>query len=313
MGLVQLFSIGSMSDTYPDGFYPGSSIAPPKWTDAAGQPSVVQFNGLVYVKSERHTGGTGKPNEEEVGGIRTWKLYTATGQQAQIEKGLRFYWQHLHSVIPEGGVAVVYDEDCYNHIGSLYFQAASVIGSASQNNYPVSTASTDYRLIAPVPSGNVLETATGIFTKWQPTYIPAPTLSQVYGGNGYSSPQPNDPSPPPPPTLLPVDLVVNKYITCPHPVFVDKTYTGYVEKLEQTATWVSDGSGGYNYVSAAISITQVAITPPHTVTQQDFIDYVEGTTPYPLPTQTFSVTGGADYWVGWGEVVLTGVSPSANA
>ena len=309
MGLVQLFSIGSMSDTYPDGFYPGSSTAPPKWTNAAGQPTFVQFNGLVYEKSNRHTGGTGKPNEEEVGGIRTWKLYTATGQQAQIEKGFRFYWQHLHTVIPEGGVALVYDDDCYNHI-SNYFQVISFFGSASQNLYPASTASTDYRLIAPIPSGNSLETATGIFTKWQLTYTAAPTLSQVYGGNGYSSPQPNDPSPPPPPTLLPVDLVINKYITCPHPVFVGKTYTGYVEKLEQTATWVSDGSGGYNYVSAAISITQVAIT--HTVTQQDFIDYVEGTTPYPLPTQTFSVTGGEDYWVGWGEVVLTGVSPSAN-
>lgn len=309
MGLAQLFSIGSMSDTYPDGVYPGSSIAPPKWTDSAGQPTVVQFNGLVYEKSNRHTGGTGKPNEEEVGGIRTWKLYTPTGQQAQIEKGFRFYWQHLHSVIPEGGVAVVNDEDCYNHIGSLYFQAGSVIGSASQNNYPVSTASTDYRLISPVPSGNVLETATGIFTKWQPPYTPAPTLSQVYGGNGYSSAPPDDPSPPTPPTLLPVDLVVNKYITCPHPVFVGKTYTGYVEKLEQTASWVYNGSS-YDYVSDAISISQESIT--HTVTQQDFIDYVEGTTPYPLPTQTFSVTGGADYWVGWGEVVLTGVSPSAN-
>ena len=309
MGLAQLFSIGSMSDTYPDGVYPGSSIAPPKWTNSAGQPTVVQFNGLVYEKSNRHTGGTGKPNEEEVGGIRTWKLYTPTGQQAQIEKGFRFYWQHLHSVIPEGGVAVVYDEDCYNHIGSLYFQAGSVIGSASQNNYPVSTASTDYRLIAPIPSGNVLETATGIFTKWHLPYTPAPTLSQVYGVNGYSSDQPGYP-PTTPPTLSPVDLVVNKYITCPHPVFVGKTYTGYVEKLEQTATWVANGSGGYDYVSSAISISQVAIT--HTVTQQDFIDYVEGTTPYPLPTQTFSVTGGADYWVGWGEVVLTGVSPSAN-
>jgi len=308
MGLVQLFSIGSMSDTYPDGFYPGSSTAPPKWTDAAGQPTFVQFNGLVYEKSNRHTGGTGKPNEEEVGGIRTWKLYTATGQQLNIEKGFRFYWQHLHTVIPEGGVALVYDEDCYNHI-SNYFLVNSSAFEASQNLHPASTASTDYRLIAAIPSGNSLQTATGIFTKWHLTYTPAPTISQVYGLNGYSSAQPGDP-PPPPPTLSPVYLVINKYISCPHPVFVGKTYTGYVEKLEQTATWVANGSGGYDYVSAAISITQVAIT--HTVTQQDFIDYVEGTTPSPLPTQTFSVTGGEDYWVGWGEVVLTGVSPSAN-
>jgi hypothetical protein len=309
MGLVVLFSIGSMSDKYPAGFYPVSSTVPAQWTDAPGQPGVVQFNGLVYVKSNRHTGGTGKPNEEEVDGIRTWKLYTPAGQQAQVEKGFRFYWQHLHSVIPENGSPLVYDEDVYNHISS-YFIRNTFAGTASENLHPASTASTDYRLLAPIPSGNILTTASGIFTVWHLTYTPAPSITQIYGLNGYSSDYPGTTPPNTPPTLLPVDLVVNKYIDCPHPVYVGKTYTGYAEKLEQTSSWVANGSGGYDYVSSAITITQVPIT--HTVTQQDFIDWVEGTTPYPLPTQTFSVTGGEDYWVGWGQVVLTDVSPSAN-
>jgi hypothetical protein len=304
-----------MSDIYPAGFYPRSSTVPPKWTDEAGQPGIVQFNGLVYVKSNRHTGGTGKPNEEEVSGIRTWKLYNQAGQQAQIEKGFRFYWTHLHTVIPGYlGVPLVYDEDCYNHIGN-YFIRATFIGTASENLFPTSTTSSDYRLLVAIPEGNYTSPASGIFTVWQQNYTqPLPTITANPGSNGWPSADPNTipPTPYPPPSPVPpVDLVIDKYINCPHTVFVGKTYTGYVEKLEATGSWVSNGFGGYNYVLTPTTITQVPIS--HTVTQQDYIDWIEGTTPYPYPTQTFTVYGAEDYWVGWGNVVLTGVSPTANA
>jgi hypothetical protein len=104
--------------------------------------------------------------------------------------------------------------------------------------------------------------------------------------------------------------VVDKYIYAGTTVSVGKTYTGYVQKYEATGSWVWNGTY-YDYQLGAITITQVAIT--HTVTQQDFIDYVENTVPLPLPTQTFTAFGAEDYWVGWGDVILSSVSPNANA
>lgn len=307
MVLVLLSFIGSMSEIYPAGFYPRSSTVPPKWTDAPGQPTVVQFNGLVYAKSNRHTGGTGKPNEEEASGIRTWKLYTpSTGDN----EGFRYYWQHLHNVIPESGAALVYDEDAYSNV-SNYFAANSFNGTASQNLFPVSTATTAYRLPAPIQAGGELLSAGGIFGRWQLTYTPSPTMSYISGFNGYASDPPGTPTPSTPPTLPAVTRVINQFIFSPHPVFVGKTYTGYLEKLESTGSWVSDGAGGYNYVVTTPSITQVALT--YTVTQQDFINSLEGTNPSPMPTLTYSAYGAEDLWVAWGEVVLTDVSPDANA
>jgi hypothetical protein len=313
---VVLYSIGSMSDTYPAGFYPASSTVPAQWTDAPGQPGVVQFNGLVYEKSNRHIGGTGKPNEEEVGGIRTWKLYTPAGQSAQIGKSYRFYWAHLHSCIEfnASSGALVYDEDVYSSTSNYFLLGnGSFAGTASQNLYPGSGISTDYRLISPtIYAEYPTQPASGLFDRWHQNYIPPPSLSAFPGVNGYPSPDPNT-SPPtpytPPSPMPPVEKVVNKYIYAGTTVSVGKTYTGYVQKFEATGSWVFDGTN-YIYTLGAVSVTQVAIT--HTVTQQDFIDYVEGTVALPLPTQTFTATGGEDYWVGWGDVILTDVSPTAN-
>ena len=303
--LVGQSSIGSMSDRYPAGFYPINSTTPAKWTDAPGQPTVVQFNGLVYVKTGRHTGGTGKPNEEEVGGIRTWQLYTPANN---LSKGFRYYWQHLHSCIPETGSPIVYDEDIYSGT-SNYFQEASFIGSASQNKWPVSTAATSLRIPVPIPAGEILQGTSGIFTRWHLNYIPPPYITFIDGFNGYASAPPGSP-PITPPTLPPVELVVVKYIQAPEPIFVGKTYTGYVQRFDATGSWVSNGSGGYDYITTTPTITQVPIT--YTVAQQNFIDYVEGTMPYPLPTETFTAYGAEDAWVGWGDVILTSVTPSAN-
>jgi hypothetical protein len=305
-----------MSDTYPAGFYPASSTVPAQWTDAPGQPGVVQFNGLVYEKSNRHIGGTGKPNEEEVGGIRTWKLYTPAGQSAQIGKSYRFYWAHLHSCIEfnASSGALVYDEDVYSSTSNYFLLGnGSFAGTASQNLYPGSGISTDYRLISPtIYAEYPTQPASGLFDRWHQNYIPPPSLSAFPGVNGYPSPDPNT-SPPtpytPPSPMPPVEKVVNKYIYAGTTVSVGKTYTGYVQKFEATGSWVFDGTN-YIYTLGAVSVTQVAIT--HTVTQQDFIDYVEGTVALPLPTQTFTATGGEDYWVGWGDVILTDVSPTAN-
>jgi hypothetical protein len=136
-------------------------------------------------------------------------------------------------------------------------------------------------------------------------------MSYIAGFNGYASDPPGTTPPSTPPTLPAVTRVVNQFIFSPHPVFVGKTYTGYIEKLESTGSWVSDGAGGYNYVVTTPSITQVALT--YTVTQQDFINSLEGTNPSPMPTITYSAYGAEDLWVAWGEVVLTGVSPDANA
>lgn len=298
-----------MSDTYPAGFYPVSSTIPAKWV-AGTTLGVVQFNGLVYIKTERHTGGTGKPNEEEAGGIRTWKLYTPANN---LQKGFRYYWQHLHSVIPQTGSPIVYDEDVYNSTPS-YFQEATFNGTASQNRWPVSTASTDLRIPAPIQAGDILEGTNGIFNRWHLTYTPAPSLTAYAGYNGWPSPDPNTSPPtpfPPPVPVPPIERVVTKYIYAPHPIFVGKTYTGYVERLEATGGWVWDGGlGVYVYQLATPTITQVPIT--YTVLQQNFIDWVEGTIPYPLPTETFTAYGAEDLWVGWGEVVLTDVTPSAN-
>jgi len=312
---VVLYSIGSMSDTYPAGFYPASSTVPAQWTDAPGQPGVVQFNGLVYEKSNRHTGGTGKPNEEEVGGIRTWKLYTPAGQSAQIGKSYRFYWAHLHSCIPPSpAIPLVYDEDVYSSTSNYFLLGnGSFAGTASQNLHPDSNISTDYRLISPTIYAEYPEQAIGLFDRWHQNTYPPPSLSAFPGVNGYPSPDPNT-SPPtpytPPSPMPPVEKVVNKYIYPGTTVSVGKTYTGYVEKLEATGSWVFNGTN-YEYTLGAITVTQVAIS--HTVTQQDFIDWVEGTVPLPLPTQTFTAYGALDYWVGWGNVVLTSVSPNADS
>ena len=305
-----------MSDKYPAGFYPASSTVPPIWTDAAGQPGVVQFNGLVYVKTNRHTGGIGKPNEEEVGGIRTWKLYTPAGQSAQIGKSYRFYWGHLHScIIPYAAIPLVYDEDVYSSTSNYFLLGnGSFAGTASQNLHPDSGISTDYRLMCPtIYAEYPTQAAGGLFDRWHQNYIPPPYLLASPGVNGWPSPDPNSSPPtpyPPPSPVPPVEKVVDKYIYAGTTVSVGKTYTGYVQKHEATGSWVWNGTN-YDYQLGAIITTQVAIT--HTVTQQDFIDWVENTVPLPLPTQTFTAYGAEDYWVGWGDVILTSVSPNANA
>ena len=306
-----------MSDVYPNGFYPISSTVPAPWTDAPGQPGVVQFNGLVYVKTERHAGGTGQPNVEEVDGIRTWKLYTHAGQSAQIGKSFRYYWQHLHSCIEldASSGALVYDEDVYSSTPDYFVLGnGSFVGTASQNLHPNSSIATDHRLICPtIYAEYPSQPASGLFDRWYQNYIPPPNLLAFPGVNGWPSPDPNSSPPtpyPPPSPVPPVEKVVNKYIYAMTTVAVGKTYTGYVEKFEATGSWVFNGTS-FDYVLGAVTITQVAIS--HTATQQDFIDWVENTVSLPLPTQTFTAYGAEDYWVGWGSVVLTSVTPDANA
>lgn len=302
-----------MSDVYPYGFYPRSSTVPVPW-EAGIATSVVQYRGLVYFKTERHTGGTGKPNEEVDGsGLRTWGLYSSSfqgGSAANGAPGNRMFIMPLHSVIGYNSTAIIYDQDTYSWV-SNYFIHGSFAFPASYNGFPASPMTTAHCIAIPSPYlDNTPSSAGGIFTVWGELYTPTSYLSTTYGLNGYSSDPPGTSPPTPPPTLSPVDLVINNYISCPLPLFVGRTYTGFIEKLEATASWVFNGTG-YDYVVAAPTVTQVPIT--YTVTQQNYIDYVEGTTPYPYPTVTHSVTGGADYWVGWGQVVLTSVTPDATS
>lgn len=302
-----------MSDVYPNGFYPASSTVPPKW-EAGTASTYVQYNGLVYVKTNRHTGGTGKPNEEVDGnGIRTWGLYSSSFQGGSASNGaysFRQFIMPLHSVIGYNSTAIVYDEDCYSWL-SNYFVQGSFAYPASYNAYPVSPMTSAHCIAVQHPYlDNPPSQAGGIFTVWQQLYTPTNYLTAYGGVNGYASDPPGTSPPNPAPTLSPVTLTVNKYIDCPFPLFVGRTYTGFIEKLESTGSWVSNGAS-YDYIVTAPTVTQVSIT--HTVTQQNYIDYVEGTTPYPYPTVTYSVTGGEDYWVGWGEIVLTSVSPNATS
>lgn len=302
-----------MSDVYPNGFYPASSTVPPKWV-AGTASTFVQYNGLVYVKTDRHTGGTGKPNEEVDGnGLRTWGLYSSSFQGGSVSPGaygFRQFIMPLHSVIGYNATAIVYDEDCYNWVGN-YFVQGTFYPPASYNAYPASPMTPAHCIAVQHPYlESSPSSAGGIFTVWQDLYTPTSSLYNVYGYNGYSSDPPGTSPPSTPPTLSPVELVVNNYITCPFPLFVGRTYTGFIEKLEATASWVYNGVS-YDYVVAAPTVTPVAIS--YTVTQQNYIDYVELTTPYPLPTVTYSVTGGEDYWVGWGQIVLTSVTPDATS
>lgn len=303
-----------MSDVYPNGFYPASATVPPKW-EAGTAFTFVQYNGLVYVKTNRHTGGTGKPNEEVDGnGIRTWGLYSSSfqgGSASSNAYGFRQFIMPLHSVIGYNSTAIIYDEDCYNWVGN-YFVQGTFYPPASYNPYPVSPMTSADCIAVQHPYLEASpSSAGGIFTVWQQLYTPTNYLYTVYGGNGYSSDPPGTSPPSTPPTLSPVDLVINNYIYCPFPLFVGRTYTGFIEKLEATGSWVSNGSGGYDYVVTAPTVTPVSIS--YTVTQTNYIEYIEGTSPSPLPTVTYSITGGEDYWVGWGQIVLTSVSPDATS
>lgn len=305
------FSIGSMSDKYPQGFYPASSSVPPQWTNAQGQPAYVQYNGLVYVKTERHTGGTQPPNEEEVNGLRTWKLYTT---RKNMEKGFRYHWQHLHqSIAYNATTSIVYDEDAYSGAAE-YFRTGSTFNAASQNLWADSTISSDLRFPIPAPAGFYPGGAVGIFEEWHENSTPTSTLQALNGYNGYESPRPDATPPyPDPPTLPPITFTFTKFIQATEPFAVGKTYTGYVESLSKTGSWVwSELYQNYIYEFSPVTVGQVPIS--HTVSKADFISTLEGIPLDPPPEEiTHTIYGGQDLWVGWGKVILTSVTPSADA
>ena len=300
-----------MSDYYPNGYYPRLTDTPPVWgTPAASSALIVQLNGLVYQKNARHTGGTGKPNEEVDGsGFRTWSLYEpmTTGQ------GFRLVLRPLHNCIqyPVKGN----DLDAYDV--SDYFNDSYTTGSASTT---LATAPA-INVFAPIPlpSGEMYLgcTCDQVFYAYEPQHNPGTRYVTVWDSiNGYASANPNIPgsTPSPPPTgyvLYKTMWPLNHTLNFNHPWFIGRTYTGYFEVLTSTAQWVADPSnpGQYIYQVNPAVVTEIPIVVK---ANQDYYEALMAGTTLPTNIVTHRIMGGLDTWVEFGELVLRSVSPDAT-
>ena len=310
--ILGLCFIGLMSEIFPDGSYPASSTVPAKWTDEPNQPGVVQFNGLVYVKTERHTGGTGKPNEEEVDGIRTWRLYTTN----QPSTPYRYLWCPLHSVLGNFGLSK--DEECYSYIESYFFLYPLQFGASNDWNVGGSCPSNLRFLIHHHPFeqdgvGSQVA-ASGLFESWEGTLSSPPPFNWS-NFSGYASGNPDYPDIPPyvPDPVPAAEIEVIKYIYAIYPAAVGKTFTGYLELVAKDGFWAADPETGLQtyYYGTTYVAEQIPIS--YTVTQQNYTDTLEGNTPTLPAPDTYTAQGDVDYYVSWGRVVLTSITPNADA
>jgi hypothetical protein len=293
-----------MSDTYPAGYYPANSTTPPVWgTPAASGFSIVQLNGLVYQKNSRHTGGTGRPDEEvDDDGFRTWSLYaTYTG----LSSGFRFNVQFLCNQM---GRTIDYDEDVYSGTSNYFYDGYNSISASF-------TVETDYSItpaaaIIPFPESEFLtRTAVTPFLVYEPEWSPG--VRTVPAGDGYNGYQSAPPGMPPrtPPTLAPIEITTADTVIFNHFWFVGRTYTGYLEVLTSTGFWQANAYGSYDYVVNPATVTQIPITVQATLANYEL--YLAGN-PQVVNPVTHSIIGGEDVWVEFGNTVLTGVSPDAT-
>jgi hypothetical protein len=294
-----------MSDYYPNGYYPSSTTTPPMWnTAAAAGASIVQLNGLVYTKNDRHTGGTGRPDEEvDDDGFRTWSLYGGNS----LAPGFKFNFVFLDNQISK---TVEMDDDTYSST-SNYFNDGAFGGIKASIN--VSTEDCDINDVAavlPLPQSELTtRSAQGPFIVYEPQHNPGVrTVPASDGYNGYQSDVPGMP-PRTPPTLAPIEITLQDYISFNHFWFVGRTYSGYLEVLTSTGSWVANGAGSYDYVVQPATVTQIGITLQATAANYEL--YLQGL-PQVGNIVTHSITGAEDTWVEFGTVVLASVSPGAT-
>lgn len=307
MGLA-LYFIGSMSEIYPT-----SSTVPPQWTSEPNQPGVVQYNGLVYVKTERHTGGTGKPNEEEVDGIRTWRLNTSNSPSSPY----RYIWKHLHSVISYYTAFIPeLDEDCYSFIQSYFFLYPNQFTASMDQNkgrtVPETLRYLDF--LHTDGSSNSYVAASGLFEFWE-DYLPNIPPGFPYGSSGYPSGNPDYPDIPPyiPDPVPEVTREIIKWVYPNSPVAVGKTYTGYLQRIEAVGSWSANPETGLSEYSLGTPYVADQIPISFTVTQEMYNDYLEGVSPTLPAPDVYSAQGSMDLYTGWGYVILESVTPNATA
>jgi len=301
-----------MSDYYPNGYYPRLTDTPPVWgTPAASSASIVQLNGLVYQKNNRHTGGTGRPDQEVDGAsFRTWSLY----EPATTTNGMRLALRPLHTAIQSPVVS--YDADAYSSTSNYFNDGYTGQGASS------SLAATPAALMfapIPLPNGEMYLgcNCSQVFYAYEPQFSPGTRYVTVNDGvNGYTSPNPGIPGSPggtPPTGYVPyqTEWPLNQMLRLDHPWFIGRTYTGYFEVLTSTAQWVADPGApfGYSYQVNAATISEIPIVV--TALQSSYEAVMAGTT---LPTNvvTHQINGGLDTWVQFGGLVLRSVSPDAT-
>lgn len=296
-----------MSDYYPNGYYPKLATVPAVWgTPAAAGQSVVQLNGLVYQKNARHTGGTGRPDQEVDGaGFRTWSLFEPPSQPWYV--GYRFGLRLLHSCIGHPGMT--YDTSTDTNVPSKYFGDGYNVLEASSNVSNTSFQSSMAAVI-PLPMGEQMQGCSmgGVFTVYEPEHNPGTRyVTAIDGFNGYSSPNPGGGGGGTPPTS-PVSITLDETLNFNHPWFIDRTYTGYIEQLTSTASWVWNGAS-YDYVIAPATVTEIPIS---LVADQAFLEAALAGTAQPTNMVTHNINGGLDTWVAFGAIVLRSVSPGAS-
>jgi hypothetical protein len=301
-----------MSDYYPNGYYPRLTDTPPVWgTPAASSASIVQLNGLVYQKNNRHTGGTGRPDQEVDGAsFRTWSLY----EPATTTNGMRLALRPLHTAIQSPVVS--YDADAYSSTSNYFNDGYTGQGASS------SLAATPAALMfapIPLPNGEMYLgcNCSQVFYAYEPQFSPGTRYVTVNDGvNGYTSPNPGIPGSPggtPPTGYVPyqTEWPLNQMLRLDHPWFIGRTYTGYFEVLTSTAQWVADPGApfGYSYQVNAATISEIPIVV--TALQSSYEAVMAGTT---LPTNvvTHQINGGLDTLVQFGGLVLRSVSPDAT-
>lgn len=294
-----------MSDYYPNGYYPRSATTPPMWgTDAAAGASIVQLNGLVYRKNERHTGGTGRPDQEVDGaGFRTWSLYGGNS----LAPGFRFNFVFLDNQIAR---TVEMDDDTYTSTSNYFYDGAFGGIKASINVSTEDCDINDVAAVLPLPQSELItRSAQSPFIVYAPQWSPG--VRTVPAGDGYNGYWSDVPGMPPrtPPTLAPIEITLNEAISFNHFWFVGRTYSGYLEVLTSTGSWVANGLGSYDYVVQPATVTQIPITCQATAANYEL--YLQGL-PQVGNNVTHSITGGLDTWVEFGQVVLTSISPGAT-
>lgn len=292
--------------------YPTSSTVPPQWTSEPNQPGVVQYNGLVYVKTERHTGGTGKPNEEEVDGIRTWRLNTSYNPSTPY----RYVWKHLHSVLTHyTGELPEYDEDCYNFVQPYFFLYPNQFtASMDQNKGRVVPANLRYLDFLHTDGSGSYEAASGLFEFWA-GYPQLPAPGFPFGNSGYASGNPDYPDIPPyiPDPVPTVTREIIKWVYPSSAVAVGKTYSGYLQRIEAVGSWSPNPDTGLNEYSLGTPYVAEQIPISFTVTQEMFNDLLAGVSPTLPAPDVYSAQGSMDLYTGWGYVILTSVTPDATS
>jgi hypothetical protein len=142
-------------------------------------------------------------------------------------------------------------------------------------------------------------------------YVPA-----GWGYNGYPSAPPGMPpgSTWPIPPLAPIEKTVIKNVNINHYWYVGRTWKGYLEVLTSTGSWVANSYGSYDYVIAPADVEQIEITYKVTTKDyEDYLNYSSGLPPItPIISETYTINGGVDTWVEFGELVLETVTPGAT-